>query len=166
MTSAITSLPPGFKALRQVASEHHQFVPLQVLHERIGDDEIEASRRQPRDLLGPDDADLRLLREAGGDAGAHGRRRLAQEQAAAFCRHEIGMQRLAAAVVEHARLRRGQQPDDVGGDGAVMHVEMARIGVDRMIAVPEADPVLHGVSEFNIPQGEGGGEWSEPPGGS
>jgi len=61
----------------------------------------------------------------------------------------IGMQRLAAAVIEHARLRRGQQPNDIGGNRAVMHVEMARIDVDRVIAVPEADPVLQARLRFS-----------------
>ena len=52
------------------------------------------------------------------------------------------MQRFAAAVVEHGRAG-GQVRADVLRDRAVVHVAMAGIDVDRMLGIPEGDPIAH-----------------------
>src|SRR2546421_392924 len=52
------------------------------------------------------------------------------------------MQRFAAAVVEHGRGGR-QVRADVLRDRAVVHVAMAGIDVDRMLGIPEGDPIAH-----------------------
>ena len=57
-------------------------------------------------------------------------------------RDEVGVQRLAAAIIEHGGASRKVRAD-VLRNLAVMHVAMARIDVDRMFGIPEGDPVAH-----------------------
>ena len=52
----------------------------------------------------------------------------------------VRRQGLAAAVVEHAPAGSGKQADDVVGDEAIVHLLVARVGVDRRIGVPEVAP--------------------------
>ena len=53
-----------------------------------------------------------------------------------------GVQRFAAAIVEHARLGRGDMSDDVIGNEAKMYITMARIGAiatdNGLTALPSA----------------------------
>ena len=86
--------------------------------------------------------DRRIAGEAGGKRGAHLRRRVAQDQRARTGGDEVGGERLAAAIVEHRRAGR-QMRAHVLRDRAVVHVAMARIDVDRMLGIPEGDPVAH-----------------------
>ena len=96
--------------------------------------------RHARDVLGRDGADFRIAGEARGDAGTDPRRAFAQQQLARGRGDAIGVQRFAATVIEHARLRRGNQRRDLLRDEGIVHVAVARIDVDRMRAVPKLEP--------------------------
>ena len=83
-----------------------------------------------------------MIGEAARKRRAHLGGGLAQDQRRRRGGDEIGVQRLAAAVVEHGRARR-QVCADVLRDGAVVDVAMAGIDVDRVLGIPEGDPVTH-----------------------
>jgi hypothetical protein len=69
-------------------------------------------------------------------------RGLAQDQPPDPFGDELRRQRLAAAVVEkHAAAALRRIAADVLGDAPEMRGGMARIHIDRMLAVPELDPV-------------------------
>ena len=55
--------------------------------------------------------------------------------------HLVGMRCLAAAKVEHTRLRARQIRHDRVGHIAIVHVLVAGIDIDRVRAVPEREPV-------------------------
>ena len=109
-------------------------------------DEIERMVRHALDVLGRDGADFGIAGKARGDAGADPRRAFAQQQLARGGGDAIGMQRFAATVIEHPRLRRGNQRRDLLCDEIVMNVAVARIDIDRMRAVPEREPARAHVS--------------------
>ena len=92
------------------------------------------------DLLGRDSADFRIAGEARSDAGADPRRAFAQKELARGGGDAIGVQRFAATVIEHARLRRRNQRRDLLRDKGIVNIAVARIDVDRMRAVPELKP--------------------------
>jgi hypothetical protein len=83
-----------------------------------------------------------MIGEAARERRAHLGRGLAQDQRSRRGGDEIGVQRLPAAVVEHGRARR-QVRADVLRDGAIVDVAMAGIDVDRVLGIPEGDPVTH-----------------------
>ena len=113
----------------------------EVLRDRVHDNQIERVLRQPRDLVRGNDADLRMAGKALFQSGAQARRRFAQQQFAGGLGDEIGVQRLARAVIEHARLAGGDQRGDRLRDQPIVHVLMAGIGVKEMPAVPEREPI-------------------------
>ena len=97
--------------------------------------------RQALDVFRRNGADFRIAGEARGDAGTDPRRAFAQQQLAWRGRGDaIGVQRFAATVIEHARLRRGNQRRDLLRDEGIVNVAVARIDVDRMRAVPKLEP--------------------------
>ena len=96
--------------------------------------------RQALDLVRRDGADFRIAGEARGDAGTDPRRAFAQQQLARGRGDAIGVQRFAATVIEHARLRRRNQRRDLLRDQGIVNVAVARVDVDRMGAVPEREP--------------------------
>src|SRR6185369_10358564 len=61
------------------------------------------------------------------------------------------MDRLAAAVIEHARLRARHEGGELRGDVAIVHVLVALAHIDRMGAVPEFAPGRHAVFLSVIP---------------
>ena len=95
---------------------------------------------QALDVLRRDGADFRIAGETRGDAGADPRRAFAQQELARGRGDAIGVQRFAATVIEHARLRRRNQRRDLLRDEGIVHVAVARIDVDRMRTVPEREP--------------------------
>ena len=113
----------------------------EVLRDRVHDNQIERVLRQPRDLVRGNDADLRMAGKALFQSGAQARRRFAQQEFAGGLGDEIGVQRLARAVIEHARFAGGHQRGDRLRDQPVVHVLMAGIAVKEMPAVPEREPI-------------------------
>ncbi len=99
-------------------------------------------RRQP---FRATDFDLGICAEARREPCAHARRRFDQDQAARLGRHDVRMQSLAAAVIEHDGAR-CHVAGEVLGDAEKMDVAVARIDVDRVRGVVEIDPVIHGLS--------------------
>ena len=137
------SVPP---ARQQATPEGEHAIELggrQILGHRVRDDEVEAAIRQLFHLLGRQRADARIGGEARRDGGAHAWRLVAQQHLRGDRGHPVGMDRLAAAIVEHARARARHEGRDLVGDLAVVHVLVAGIDVDRMGAVPEGPPVGH-----------------------
>ena len=72
--------------------------------------------------------------------GAHARRCLAKRQAFCGRRDHIRVQGFTAAVVEDVPTR-WQMRADIPRHGAVMHIAVAGIDVDRMRGIPEGDPL-------------------------
>jgi hypothetical protein len=84
----------------------------------------------------------RVTAEAAREPGAERGRGLTQGELRCRCRDQTGVQRLAAPIVEDARAR-AHVDENVLRRAAIMYVAMARIDVDRMLGIPEGDPVTH-----------------------
>ena len=119
-----------------------ELLPGEILRDRMQHHDVERSGRHGRDLLRRTHLDLRVSAEAALQRGAHHGRGLAQDQRPRTGGDEVGMERLAAAVVEHRRAGR-HVGANVLRNPTVMHVAMTRIDVDRMLGIPEGDPVAH-----------------------
>src|SRR5262249_60482690 len=72
------------------------------------------------------------------------------------------MQCFPATVVEHARAGR-QVRTDVLRDRVVVHVAVAGIDVDRMLGIPEGDPIAHYFVPRSPEAGGGYGNRRPPP---
>ena len=88
---------------------------------------------------------------------AHAGRAFAQQQFVGSGGDNVGVQCLAAAIVEYARLRRRHQRGDCFRDDAVMNVLVTRIDVDRMRTIPECKPVHVRHNDNNGPSGPNAG---------
>src|SRR5260370_11167620 len=87
-----------------------------------------------------------MILESCGQAGAYVRRRVDQDQLPGRGGDAIGMQRLATAVIEDDGRRRWNVRGNVLGDRAVMHVAMPGADVERVLGIPEGDPIAHGAA--------------------
>ena len=87
-----------------------------------------------------DHRDIAHARQALRQSLADLRRRLAQDQPRATSRHRFRIERLAAAVVEHDRLRMRDVPRDIARDAVGMQLLVSIVDIDRMLGVPEIDP--------------------------
>src|ERR1700691_5836354 len=75
--------------------------------------------------------------ETRGQPGPGSRRRLTQHKLASRRGHNVRMQRVPTAIIEHARLRKRDKLRDVVSNQSIMHVLVSRIYVGRVRAVPE-----------------------------
>ncbi len=96
---------------------------------------------KPRDLMRRQHADIGVRGEPLLQCGAQPRRRFAEDKFAGGFRHQVGMQGLAASIIEHARVRRRHQRGDLFGDQPVMNVLVPGIDVNEMPAVKERKPI-------------------------
>src|SRR5262245_8721973 len=80
--------------------------------------------------------------EAFAELGPHRRRGLTQDQHPHTSGNDVGVERVPATVVEHRAAGR-HEGANVLRDRAVMYVAMASVDIDRMLGIPEGDPIAH-----------------------
>ena len=88
--------------------------------------------------------DLGIGAKTRGQPGAHGGTGFRQHQSPRRLCDPVGMQRLAAAIVEYRGGWARHMPHDGLGEPRIMHVMVARIHVNRMGGVVIRNPVFHG----------------------
>jgi hypothetical protein len=66
--------------------------------------------------------------------------RITEDQTPATARDHLGGDCLAAGVVKHCGIARGNKPDYVTRDETVVQISMAGVDIDIMCAVPEIAP--------------------------
>jgi hypothetical protein len=107
------------------------------------DDHVERLGQHARSLVRRDHDDFRVRLEPLDQAAAHRGPGLGQRQPSGHIGYAVGMQRLAAAIVQHG----GGAARDIARDGVgkprIVHVAMTGIHIDRMITVVIRDPVFH-----------------------
>src|SRR5262245_66578655 len=77
------------------------------------------------------------------EPAAHSGRWFCQDQPCGLGRDHVGMQRLAATVVQNDCVRPRYEFRDLAGETAEMHVAVACVDVDRMIGIIPLNPLAH-----------------------
>jgi len=120
-----------------------ELVRRHVLRDRDHDDEIDGILRHLLDVLQRAHADFGVGRKARDQPAAHAGSGLGEIEQAAGIRHAPGRQRLAAGIVQHHRVGRGDVADDVPRNDLEMQVAMQLARIDRMRGIVIVDPFIH-----------------------
>ena len=86
---------------------------------------------QSRNLVRRDDPDFRIIGKPLFEAGAHGCCGFAQNELAAGVSDDVGVQRLARAVIQHPRVGCGHQRRDFFRDQPIVHILVAGTDVNE-----------------------------------
>ena len=141
--SPSTRRPSGFSSRRMTAKRRIQFVRRHVLRDRIHDDEIDRLFVHLREIIERADADLGVRRKARDQPAADAGGGLGQIELGAGVGYLGRRQRLAAGIVQHDRVGRGDVADDVARDDLEMQVAMQLARINRMRGIVIVDPFVH-----------------------
>ena len=138
-----TSRPPGFSSRRTTAkAESSSPGVMYWATEFMTTRSTDFSVHFPQ-VIERAHPDLGVRGKARDQPAAHARRGLGQIQLAAGLRHLCRRQGLAAGIIQHHRIGRGDVADDVPGDDLEMQVAMQPARIDRMRGIVIIDPVFH-----------------------
>jgi hypothetical protein len=145
--------PIRLQLLAPKAEQPRKFNRRQILDQRIDDDEIErgVGHGAQRSLV--QNLDARLLPEACAQLFPHKGRRVIKQQPRALPRKPPGEKRLAATVIQHERIGRGNMRRKITRDTFVMQFPVAVAGMDRRVAVPEIEPAFRVVPPHRLSLG-------------
>ena len=138
-------LAGGFQDAPDIEERGIELLRRHVLRDRVHHDEVDRLLLHLADVVERADADLGVGRKPRDQPAAHAGRGLGQDQLAAGGRHLARRQGLAAGIVQHGRLGRGDVADDVPRDDLEVQVAMQLAHIDRMRRVVIIDPIVHGI---------------------